>query len=88
MNVKTRKILAFVLFGIYSILLLWVILFKMMPPNIGLLRLGGIQSINWVPFDFDSNPGHHFMEVMLNFLAFVPFGLLLKQACVKWWKII
>jgi glycopeptide antibiotics resistance protein len=88
MDVKKRKILALTLFGIYCILLLWVILFKLMPPFEGVAYLRGIRSISWIPFDFDTNPHHHFLEVMLNFLAFVPFGLLLKQAFIKWWKII
>ena len=80
MDVKKRKILALTLFGIYCILLLWVILFKLMPPCEGVAYLSGTRSISWIPFDFDTNPHHHFLEVMLNFLAFVPFGLLLKQA--------
>lgn len=88
MNAKRRKLFAITLFFVYAIFLLWVILFKMMPPNIGMERLGGIRAISWIPFDFDTNPSHHFLEVMFNFLVFIPFGLILKQANIKWWKVI
>ena len=88
MSLKTRKILAFTLSGMYCGFLLWVILFKMMSPCEGIKRLGGIRSINLIPFDFDANPGHHFLEVMFNFLIFTPLGLFLKQADLKWWKVI
>ena len=68
------------LFGLYCLLLVWIILFKMVFSLEDLQALAGHRSINLIPFHYDEpgNTGFHWSEVRNNILIFIPFGIYLK----------
>ena len=70
-----------VLFGIYCLLLVWIILFKLSFSIQDITGLDKIRSINLIPFYYPNevNSHFHFTEVIENFLIFIPFGIYLKM---------
>lgn len=78
---KRKLDLTAVLFVIYSILLLWVVLFKLSFSIDDIRSLAGERSFNLIPFYYDNevNVRFHMKEVMLNFVIFAPFGFYLKM---------
>ena len=75
------------LFGVYLVLLVWVVLWKLEVPYIG---GGALRHIKLVPFaptaeDGASEP----LEVIANVVLFVPFGLYLGLIAPSWpwWKV-
>lgn len=64
------------LFGVYLVLLVWIILFKM---QLSVHVLCGIRSINLIPFHYDYETGmrYHLKEVLENVAIFVPYGIYL-----------
>ena len=70
-----------VLFGIYCLLLVWIILFKLSFSIQDITGLDKIRSINLIPFYYHNeiNSHFHFTEVIENFLIFIPFGIYLKM---------
>ncbi len=74
---STKKINVWIsaLLAVYTMFLIWVILFKM---SVSLSELETVRMINLQPF---ANGGaFHLREMTENLLAFVPFGLLLAMA--------
>ncbi len=61
-----------ILFAAYLFMLLWLVLFKFSYDPAGVLREFQIRSFNLVPFT-----RAHKSEMISNFVAFVPFGVLL-----------
>ncbi len=86
MKIATRNkqnILTRVLFGIYLILLVWIILFK---TEFSLKYLHSVRNINLIPFG-DSmiiNNQIDYSEIYLNILIFVPFGIYLAMLKPGW----
>lgn len=78
---KRKLNLTAVIFVIYSILLLWVVLFKLSFSIDDIRSLAGERSFNFIPFYYDNevNVRFHMKEVMLNFVIFAPFGFYLKM---------
>ena len=75
------------LFGVYLLLLAWVVLWKLQMPYVG---EGALRHIKLVPFaptaeDGASDP----LEVIANVTLFVPFGLYLGLIAPswRWWKV-
>jgi len=74
-----------VLFGVYLVLLVWLVLWKLEVPYVG---GGALRHIKLVPFaptaeDGASDP----FEVMANVVLFVPFGLYLGLVAPSWrWR--
>lgn len=64
-----------ILFIIYSILLIWIILFK-----VSFFDLDRFRSINIIPFYYINEIGfnYQFKEVIFNFIIFIPFGIYLR----------
>ncbi|QDK71201.1 VanZ family protein [Lactococcus protaetiae] len=69
------KTLAKILFTIYSLILIWIILFKLSFHPINFLINVNTRSLNLVPFALSGGR----REVLLNVLIFVPFGVLLNM---------
>lgn len=66
------KTLSRSLFAAYLLVLLWLVLFKFSYDPVAVLRDFQTRSLNLVPFAFARRG-----EVLANFLAFIPFGVLL-----------
>lgn len=76
-KVDQRK-LTKVLFGIYLLFLVWTVIFKM---QFSLNDLPNFQSVNLVPLEGTTIvDGHYdYVELGLNVLIFIPFGLYISQ---------
>ncbi len=86
MNQKTKSNgWTFVLFIVYLIVLTWIILFKM---ETDLSLLSGVKqrSINFVPFagSLIVNGRIAVSEILMNVLAFVPFGIYIAILRPRW----
>ncbi|QIG40750.1 VanZ family protein [Microbacterium sp. 4R-513] len=73
-----------VLFGVYVVLLIWIVLWKLNLPWIGVHRL--VKLVPFVPTGAEgpSEP----LEIAINFLLFVPFGIYLALLAPswRWWR--
>lgn len=69
------------LFGIYCLLLVWIILLKLSFSPEDLQALAGHRSLNLIPFHYEGDmrfARFHWTEVWENILVFIPFGIYLK----------
>lgn len=76
-GIRLRTI-AFVLFILYLVLLVWIILFKL---QFSLSDMDHRRSINLIPFYYSTAVGgrFHIKEVRDNVLIFIPFGIFLSM---------
>ncbi|HEY9293085.1 MAG TPA: VanZ family protein [Microlunatus sp.] len=77
-----------VLFVVYLVLLTWLVLWKLEIPYVG---AGALRQIKVVPFVAAAGGGASApLEVVVNFLLFVPFGLYLGLLAPGWrrWKVV
>ncbi len=81
-----KKTLTHILFGIYCILLIWIILFKLSFSFEDIKMMTGRRAINLIPFYYDNEVSMHFSEVMRNLFIFIPFGLYLGMMGFKFLK--
>ena len=74
-----------VLLAIYLVVLSWIILFKMQF-DISLLQNMNFRSINLIPFSGSLivNDRVDVSEIILNIVAFVPFGVYLAMLKTNW----
>ena len=79
-TIKTK-----ILLGIYFLLLVWIILFKL---SFSFSDLETLRSINLIPFYYSNQTSFHLSEVMDNVLIFIPLGILLKMLNIENKKII
>ena len=66
------RALSATLFAAYLFILLWVVLFKFAYDPVAVLRESHTRGVNWVPFT-----QAYYSEMIANFVAFVPFGVML-----------
>lgn len=80
---KRQKNMAFIVFGIYFLLLVWLILFKF---EIDISKLDTIRRINFIPFYYADEIGmnFHLEEVIYNMLVFVPLGVYIQFFKPQW----
>lgn len=79
---SNKKInLAKTLFGIYCLLLVWIILFKFSVSINDIIGLDKLRKINLIPFYYSNGVVlfFYFKEVIENLLIFIPFGIYLKM---------
>lgn len=71
---KSQKKISIAVFGLYILLLIWLILFKF---NINLTDLGYIRNVNLIPFKESLIINGHLdiSEIIYNVLVFVPLGV-------------
>jgi glycopeptide antibiotics resistance protein len=77
-----RKITATgVIFGIYCLILVWIVLCKTSFSVTEFKMLFGKRNINIIPFLYQDAVSFrfHIREVLLNVLVFIPFGVYLKM---------
>ncbi len=67
-----QKRVSCIVFGIYFILLVWLVLFKF---SISLSELPNIRGINFIPFYYDQETSAHWKEVLYNLIVFIPLGV-------------
>lgn len=80
-QITKQKRTSYIVFGIYFILLAWLVLFKF-ATNIS--ELPSMRSINLRPFFYDNETSFHWKEVLYNVIIFVPFGIyvqIFKKDC-------
>lgn len=81
-SVDGRQWVVVVLFGIYLLLLVWIVVWKLEAPHVG---GGALRRVKLVPFvtagdDGASSP----VEVLANVLLFTPFGVYLGLIVPSW----
>lgn len=74
---KKKISLTHILFGVYCILLIWIILFKLSASLEDIKMMAGHRAVNLIPFYYDNEVSMHLSEVIENLLIFIPFGLYL-----------
>ncbi len=80
---KKKLSLTHILFGIYCILLIWIILFKLAFSLDDIRLMLGYRGVNLIPFYYDNEVSMHFKEVVQNLMLFIPFGLYLGMLGIK-----
>lgn len=70
-----------IVFGIYFVLLTWLVLFKF---TTSLSELPSIRGINLIPFYYDQETSTHLSEVFYNMIVFVPLGVYIQILRDKW----
>lgn len=85
MNSKSQKNLTIGLLAIYLIVLTWIILLKM-ELDFSLLNNMNLRSINLIPYagSLIVNGQVDISEIILNIVAFVPFGIYLSMLNSEW----
>ena len=73
-----KNIITKILFGIYILLLIWIILFKASFSINEFIGLTKMRSINLIPFYYPTEVNFHLREVIANILIFIPLGIYLK----------
>ena len=83
-NTKSKKMTMGLLL-VYLIVLTWIIVFKM-EFDISLLQCTNFRSINLIPFGASLVVNGHIdaSEILLNVIAFIPFGIYLSIVKNKW----
>lgn len=66
------KVFSKLLFAAYLLVLLWVLLFKFSYEPLDILRDHDARGVNFAPFE-----RAHTYEMVANFVAFIPFGVML-----------
>ena len=78
-----QKRAVYTVFGIYLVLLAWLVLFKFAT---SLSELPSIRGINVIPFYYDQETSVHLKEVLYNIIVFIPLGVYI-QILKEDWKI-
>ncbi len=80
---KVQKRISYVVFGIYFLLLVWLILFKF---STNLHDLPYIRNINLIPFGDSAviNGKISFKEILWNILVFIPLGVYISIFKQNW----
>lgn len=83
-NTKSKKMTMGLLL-VYLIVLTWIIVFKM-EFDISLLQCTNFRNINLIPFGDSLVVNGHIdaSEILLNVIAFIPFGIYLSIVKNKW----
>ena len=76
-----QKRLSYCVFGIYIVLLAWLVLFKFAT---SLSELPSIRGINFIPFYYDKETSVHLKEILYNVIVFVPLGVYVEIFKEEW----
>ena len=66
-----EKSFTYIVFGIYFILLVWLVLFKL---STSIDDIPHMRGINLIPFHYDEKTDFHLKEVLYNVIIFIPAG--------------
>jgi glycopeptide antibiotics resistance protein len=78
---ERQKRLSYAVFGIYFILLVWLVLFKF---STSFSDLPNIRSINLIPLYYDQQTSTHGKEVFFNIIVFIPLGIYVQVFRHNW----
>lgn len=67
-----QKRVSYIVFGVYLLLLCWLVLFKFAT---SIEEIPHFRQINLIPFHYDAESPFHVREVIDNILVFVPAGV-------------
>ena len=75
------RCLTYAVFGIYLLLLLWIVLFKLATSVDDILGMRRVRCLNLIPFAGPAilNGSIVFDEIVFNFLVFIPFGMYMRM---------
>ncbi len=76
-----QKIISYTVFGIYLVLLIWLVLFKFAT---NLSELPSMRAVNLIPFYYAQETTMHIKEVLYNVVVFVPMGIYLHLLQENW----
>ena len=76
-----QKRLSWIVFGIYFILLAWLVLFKFAT---SLSAIPSMRSVNFIPFHYAQKTSAHLKEIFYNIIVFVPFGVYVQIFKENW----
>ena len=79
---KQRR-LSYIVFGVYFILLIWLVLFKFAT---NLSEIPRMRSINLIPFYYNQETNTHLREILYNIIVFVPLGVYVQILKEDWKK--
>ena len=79
---KQRR-LSYIVFGVYFILLIWLVLFKFAT---NLSEIPRMRSINLIPFYYNQETNTHLREILYNIIVFVPLGVYVQILKEDWEK--
>lgn len=71
MTRKKERIQTGVVFGVYLVLLIWLVLFKF---STSPAQIPHMRGINLIPFHYDQETSFHAKEILYNLVVFVPAG--------------
>ena len=81
------KVISCIVFGVYLLLLTWLVLFKF---AFAIEEIPHLRQLNLIPFLYETSvkPIMHIKEVVYNILVFVPAGVYFTAFLGerKWWK--
>lgn len=75
-----EKRISYIVFGVYLLLLCWLVLFKFAVRAEDIPRL---RNLNLIPFYYDSENSVHLREVVFNILFFIPAGFYFSAMFTK-----
>lgn len=75
-----EKIVTYTVFGVYMLLLIWLVLFKFAT---SIEEIPCLRGINLIPFHYDRENAIHIREIFYNVIVFVPAGFYLAAIFVK-----
>ena len=81
------KVISCIVFGVYLLLLTWLVLFKF---AFAIEEIPHLRQLNLIPFHYETSvkPIMHIKEVVYNILVFVPAGVYFTAFFGerKWWE--
>lgn len=82
-KIRKQRVATGVLFGVYVLVLTWLILFK---GQLSLADFGSYRNVNLIPFGAGAVANGRIIigEILLNAAVFVPFGLYLCMLRPRW----
>lgn len=78
-----QKRIAYIVFSVYFILLIWLVLFKFAT---SFSELPSMRNINLIPFYYNQETNTHLSEVLCNMIVFIPFGVYVQIFKENWKK--
>lgn len=77
---KKEKTVTYIVFGVYMLLLIWLVLFKFAT---SIEEIPCLRGINLVPFHYDQENAVHIREIFYNVIVFIPAGFYLSAIFAK-----
>ena len=76
-----QKTISYIVFGVYLILLIWLVLFKFAT---NFSAIPSMRNINLIPFSYKQQTNTQLREVLYNIIVFVPLGVYVQIFKEEW----